>query len=50
MRITYLGHACFLIEGKEKSVVTDPFADIGYEMKKVTAETFGVEYAEPKKA
>ena len=38
MKITYLGHSCFLIEGKEKSVVTDPFADIGYEMKKVTAD------------
>ena len=38
MRITYLGHACFLIEGKEKSVVTDPFKDIGYDVERVEAD------------
>lgn len=38
MRVTYLGHACFLIEGKEKSVVTDPFKDIGYDVERVTAD------------
>ncbi len=38
MRITYLGHACFLIEGKQKSVVTDPFKDIGYDLKRVKAD------------
>lgn len=38
MRITYLGHACFLIEGKQKSVVTDPFSDIGYTVERVSAD------------
>ena len=37
MRVTYLGHACFLIEGKEKSVVTDPFKGIGYDVERVKA-------------
>ena len=37
MKITYLGHACFLIEGKNQSVVTDPHKDIGYELKRVRA-------------
>lgn len=38
MKITYLGHSSFLIEGKEKSVVTDPFRDIGYDVKRVQAD------------
>lgn len=38
MKITYLGHSSFLIEGKEKSVVTDPFADIGYNVERVSAD------------
>ena len=38
MKITYLGHACFLINGKQKSVVTDPFKDIGYQVERVTAD------------
>ena len=38
MRITYLGHACFLIEGKQKSVVTDPFKDIGYDLERVKSD------------
>lgn len=38
MRVTYLGHSSFLIEGKEKSIVTDPFRDIGYDVKRVQAD------------
>lgn len=38
MRVTFLGHACFLIEGKQKSVVTDPFKDIGYDVERVSAD------------
>ncbi len=38
MRVTYLGHSCFLIEGKQKSVVTDPFSDIGYTVERVSAD------------
>ena len=27
MRITYLGHACFLIEGKEKIIILDDISE-----------------------
>ncbi len=37
MKISYLGHSCFLIEGKY-SVVTDPFSDIGYPLKRVKCD------------
>ncbi len=37
MKITYLGHSCFFLEG-EKSLVTDPFSGIGYELKRVKAD------------
>ena len=38
MKITYLGHSCFLIEGEQMSVVTDPFKDIGYDVERVKAD------------
>ena len=37
MNIEYLGHSAFLISA-EKTVVTDPFGDIGYPMKRVKAD------------
>ena len=37
MNIRYLGHSCFFIEG-DFSVVTDPFADIGYKQEVVSAD------------
>lgn len=37
MKITYLGHSCFFIEG-EKSVVTDPFSGIGYPLSMVKCD------------
>ena len=37
MNIEYLGHSCFAVRGSF-SVVTDPFGDIGYEMKKTEAD------------
>ena len=37
MKIKYLGHSCFLVQGT-RSVVTDPFSDIGYEMERVKAD------------
>lgn len=37
MKVKYLGHSSFLLIG-EYSVVTDPFADIGYEMERVKAD------------
>lgn len=38
MKIRYLGHSSFYIAGDEKSVVTDPFDGIGYEMERVNAD------------
>lgn len=38
MKIKYLGHSSFLIKGNEKSVVTDPFGDIGYEIERVDCD------------
>lgn len=35
MKITYLGHSCFFIEGEYK-IVTDPFSGIGYPLKRVS--------------
>jgi L-ascorbate metabolism protein UlaG (beta-lactamase superfamily) len=32
MRVTYLGHACFLLADEKFSVIFDPFTDIGYEL------------------
>lgn len=33
MDIVWLGHACFLIKGKEKTIVTDPYhPDLGYQL------------------
>ena len=37
MKIEYLGHSCFLIDGAF-SVVTDPFNNIGYDMRRVGAD------------
>ena len=37
MKITYLGHSCFLVEGSS-SVLIDPFTDIGYPLKRVKAD------------
>ena len=37
MKIEYLGHSCFLIDGSF-SVVTDPFNNIGYDMRRVSAD------------
>lgn len=38
MKIKYLGHSSFYIVGKEKSVVTDPFEGIGYDIERVNAD------------
>lgn len=38
MEITWLGHSCFRIKGKEVTLVTDPFDEsIGYALEKLTA-------------
>lgn len=39
MRITWFGHACFLIEGGGQRIVTDPFNDeVGYDIPEVEAD------------
>lgn len=38
MVIDYFGHSCFFIQGKDKSVLTDPFDGIGYPLPRVSAE------------
>lgn len=38
MILKYLGHSSFFIGGRDKSVVTDPFNGIGYEIERVNAE------------
>ncbi|MBQ7408599.1 MAG: MBL fold metallo-hydrolase [Clostridia bacterium] len=38
MRVNYLGHACFLLADNQKSVVIDPFKNIGYPLKRVSAD------------
>ncbi len=39
MEITWLGHSCFKLKGKQVTVITDPFSPgIGYTLGKVSAE------------
>ena len=48
MEITYLGHSCFKIRGKQTTVITDPCApEIGYDLGKATAGIVTVSHAHP---
>lgn len=39
MEITYIGHSCFKIKGKELSIVIDPYdAEIGYKLPKIDGD------------
>lgn len=38
MNIEYLGHSSFFLQGFDKSVVTDPFNGIGFDLKRVTCD------------
>jgi L-ascorbate metabolism protein UlaG (beta-lactamase superfamily) len=39
MEITYLGHSCFKIRGRQTAVITDPYSpDTGYNLGKPTAD------------
>ena len=38
MLVKYLGHSAFYLKGKEFSVVTDPFSDIGYGVERVDCD------------
>jgi len=48
MEITWFGHSCFRIKGKEVLLVTDPFADsIGYPSVNLTANIVTVSHGHP---
>ena len=49
MEITWLGHSCFCIKGKEKSIVTDPCRhDIGYPLNKPRADIITISHFHPR--
>jgi len=48
MEISWLGHSCFRIRGKEATIVTDPFdKTLGYPVKKPTATIITVSHQHP---
>ena len=48
MEVTWLGHSCFKIRGKEVTLVTDPFAEsIGYPSVKLAANIVTLSHAHP---
>ncbi|OGY18297.1 MAG: hypothetical protein A2900_04610 [Candidatus Chisholmbacteria bacterium RIFCSPLOWO2_01_FULL_50_28] len=45
MDITYLGHSCFKLRGREASLVTDPYASsVGFAMPRVSADIVTVSH------
>ena len=48
MDITWLGHSCFRLRGREIAVVTDPYdRGAGYPPLRVTADIVSVSHADP---
>jgi L-ascorbate metabolism protein UlaG (beta-lactamase superfamily) len=48
MEITWLGHSCFRLKGKQASVITDPYSPAtGYTLGKVTADIVTVSHQHP---
>ena len=48
MEITWLGHSCFKLKGKQATVITDQFSPaIGYTLGKVTADIVTVSHPHP---
>ena len=48
MEITWLGHSCFKLKGKQATVITDPFSPAtGYTLGKVTADIVTVSHPHP---
>jgi len=48
MEITYLGHSCFRLRGKQCTIITDPFPpDLGYSLGKPTATIVSVSHEHP---
>jgi len=44
MLITYHGHSCFKLKGKNGTVVTDPYGGIGFEMPSMSADIVTVSH------
>ncbi|MCD6391729.1 MAG: MBL fold metallo-hydrolase [Dehalococcoidia bacterium] len=48
MEITWLGHSCFLISGKEKTIITDPcHPDLGYRLGELEADIVTLSHFHP---
>jgi L-ascorbate metabolism protein UlaG (beta-lactamase superfamily) len=48
MEITWLGHSCFRIKGKQATVITDPYSpDTGYTLGKQSADIVTVSHQHP---
>jgi L-ascorbate metabolism protein UlaG (beta-lactamase superfamily) len=48
MEITWLGHSCFLIRGKEKTIITDPcHPDLGYRLSEPQADIVTLSHFHP---
>ncbi len=48
MEITWLGHACFRLRGKEVTVITDPFGpQLGYNLGRVSAQIVTISHDHP---
>ncbi len=46
MEITWLGHSCFLVKGKEKTIITDPcHPDLGYRLGEPDADIVTVSHS-----
>ncbi len=48
MEISWLGHSCFIIKGKEKTIITDPYnPDLGYSLGKPKADIVTLSHFHP---
>jgi L-ascorbate metabolism protein UlaG (beta-lactamase superfamily) len=48
MEITWLGHSCFLIRGKEETIITDPcHPDLGYRLGEPKADIVTLSHSHP---
>jgi L-ascorbate metabolism protein UlaG (beta-lactamase superfamily) len=48
MEITWLGHSCFLIRGKEETIITDPYhPDLGYRLGEPEADIVTLSHFHP---
>ena len=48
MEITWLGHSCFKIKGRQATIITDPYSpDLGYSLGKLNASIVTVSHQHP---